>query len=48
MSGFNPEALSEFARYYGFHYDNWEPLALVKDVLIDMERGLKGLSSACR
>lgn len=45
-SSFNPEELSEFARYYGFHYDNWEPLALVKDVLIDMERGLKGQSSS--
>ncbi|MDR1251745.1 MAG: hexokinase [Treponema sp.] len=43
---FNPEELSEFARYYGFHYDNWEPLALVKDVLIDMERGLRGQSSS--
>ncbi|MDR1576372.1 MAG: hexokinase [Treponema sp.] len=45
-SSFNPEELSEFARYYGFHYDNWEPLALVKDVLIDMERGLTGRSSS--
>jgi hexokinase len=45
-SSFNPEELSEFARYYGFHYDNWEPLALVRDVLIDMERGLKGQSSS--
>ncbi|MDR2434133.1 MAG: hexokinase [Treponema sp.] len=45
-SSFNPEELSEFARYYGFHYDNWEPLALVKDVLIDIERGLKGQSSS--
>ncbi|MDR0585568.1 MAG: hexokinase [Treponema sp.] len=45
-SSFNPEELSDFARYYGFHYDNWEPLALVKDVLIDMERGLKGQSSS--
>jgi hexokinase len=45
-SSFNPEALSEFARYYGFHYDNWEPHALVKDVLIDMERGLAGKSSS--
>jgi hexokinase len=46
MSGFNPEALSEFARYYGFHYDNWDPQALIKDVLIDLERGLNGLSSS--
>ncbi|MDR1588306.1 MAG: hexokinase [Treponema sp.] len=46
MMSFNPEELSEFARYYGFHYDNWDPLALVGDVLIDMERGLKGQSSS--
>jgi hexokinase len=45
-SSFNPEELSEFARYYGFHYDNWEPRSLVMDVLIDMERGLKGQSSS--
>ncbi|GHV94791.1 hexokinase [Spirochaetia bacterium] len=45
-SCFDPEAINEFARYYGFHYDNWDPLALVEDVLIDMERGLKGLSSS--
>jgi hexokinase len=43
---FDTEELSEFARYYGFHYDNWDPIALVKDVLIDMERGLKGQSSS--
>jgi hexokinase len=43
---FNPRELSEFARYYGFHYDNWDPIALVQDVLIDMERGLKGQSSS--
>ncbi|MDR0623919.1 MAG: hexokinase [Treponema sp.] len=43
---FNPQELSEFARYYGFHYDNWDPIALVQDVLIDMERGLAGRSSS--
>lgn len=43
---FNAEELSEFARYYGFHYDNWNPMSLVKDVLIDMERGLAGQSSS--
>ena len=43
---YNPNELSDFARYYGFHYDKWEPLSLVKDVLIDMERGLAGLSSS--
>jgi len=44
--GFRPDELSDFARYYGFHYDNWDPLSLVKDVLIDMERGLAGLDSS--
>ena len=43
---FNPDELSDFARYYGFHYDNWDPQALAWDVLIDMERGLNGLSSS--
>jgi hexokinase len=43
---FNPGELSDFARYYGFHYDNWDPAALVQDVLIDMERGLRGQSSS--
>ena len=45
-SCFNPRELSDFARYYGFHYDSLEPMALVRDVLIDMERGLKGLDSS--
>lgn len=41
-SCFDPKALSDFARYYGFHYDRIDPMALVQDVLIDMERGLRG------
>jgi hexokinase len=45
-SCFNPHELSDFARYYGFHYDSLEPMALVKEILIDMERGLAGLSSS--
>jgi hexokinase len=45
-SCFNPRELSDFARYYGFHYDSLEPAALIKEILIDMERGLKGLSSS--
>ena len=44
--GFNPVELSNFARYYGFHYDNLNPLALVKDILTDMERGLAGADSS--
>ncbi|MDR2922472.1 MAG: hexokinase [Treponema sp.] len=45
-SCFNPQELSDFARYYGFHYDSLEPMALVREVLIDMERGLEGKSSS--
>jgi hexokinase len=45
-SCFNPRELSDFARYYGFHYDSLEPAALIKEILIDMDRGLKGLSSS--
>jgi hexokinase len=43
---FNPQELSDFARYYGFHYDNWDPIALVQDMLVDMKRGLAGQSSS--
>jgi len=43
---FDPIALSEFARYYGFHYDRIEPAALLEDVLYDMERGLAGHTSS--
>jgi hexokinase len=42
---FNPQELSDFARYYGFHYDKLDPLALAGDVLVDMERGLAGFNS---
>jgi len=44
-SSFNPKRLNEFARYYGFHYDMCDANVLVRDVLIDMERGLKGAPS---
>ena len=43
---FNPKELSDFARYYGFHYDSLDPVSLVREVLIDMKRGLQGLSSS--
>jgi hexokinase len=46
MSKFNPEVLSDFARFYGFHYDCINPDTLVKEVLIEMERGLEGRSSS--
>jgi hexokinase len=45
MSGFNPSLLSDFARYYGFHYDECPAEALVKDFRLDMERGLCGKPS---
>ncbi|MDR1838314.1 MAG: hexokinase [Treponema sp.] len=40
MYKFNAEELSDFARYYGFHYDSYNPQALIREVLIEMERGL--------
>ena len=43
---FNPEPLSEFAHFYGFHYDRFDPGSLVEDVLYEMERGLKGEPSS--
>jgi hexokinase len=43
---FDPHTLTDFARYYGFHYALIDPLGLVQDVLIDMERGLRGQSSS--
>ena len=45
MDSFNPGALDEFARYYGFHYDISDPVILVRDILADMDRGLKGQKS---
>jgi len=44
-SSFNPALLNDFARSYGFHYDMCDPLVLVRDVRIEMERGLKGKPS---
>ena len=43
---FNPNALSEFAQYYGFHYNRIDPVELMNDVVIEMERGLAGQSSS--
>jgi len=45
-SCFNPDELSDFARYYGFHYDSLEPMPLVRELRIQMERGLEGKSSS--
>jgi len=44
-SSFNPALLNDFARSYGFHYDMCDPLVLVRDVRIEMERGLQGKPS---
>ena len=46
MWKFDADELSDFARYYGFHYDGINPEALVKEVLIEMERGLGGSASS--
>ncbi|MDR1466108.1 MAG: hexokinase [Treponema sp.] len=43
---FNPHLLSEFAQYYGFHYDIIDIETVKRDVHIEMERGLRGCSSA--
>jgi len=45
-SCFDPRGLSDFARYHGFHYDSLDPAALTREILVDMERGLEGLSSS--
>ncbi|GHV73790.1 hexokinase [Spirochaetia bacterium] len=45
-SSFKPEELAEFARHYGFHYDIVDPVQLVRDIRVDMERGLRGQSSS--
>jgi len=43
---FDPAALSDFARYYGFHYDRIDSFGLIEDVLVEMQRGLDGRSSS--
>ncbi len=42
---FDPRGLADFARYHGFHYAVCDPFALVKDIVVEMERGLCGDSS---
>jgi len=46
MWKFNADELADFARFYGFHYDGINPHSLVKEVLIEMERGLEGKNSS--
>jgi hexokinase len=43
---FNPDEISDFAHYYGFHYDGLDPVSLMRDVLRHMERGLTGRPSS--
>jgi hexokinase len=42
---FNPKALADFARYYGFHYDVIDPVVLVRDIRNEIDRGLRGQTS---
>jgi hexokinase len=46
MYKFNPVELSDFARFYGFHYDSIKAEAIVKEALIEMDRGLSGVPSS--
>jgi hexokinase len=43
---FNPREVSDFAHFYGFHYDNLDPVSLMHDVLLHIERGLEGRASS--
>jgi len=46
MSKFNAGVLSDFAKHYGFHYADIDHEALVKEILSEMENGLKGSASS--
>ncbi|MCL2214555.1 MAG: hexokinase [Treponema sp.] len=46
MNKFNADELTDFARYYGFHYAGINPHALVKEILVEIERGLEGKNSS--
>ncbi|WP_461247434.1 hexokinase family protein, partial [Treponema sp. R6D11] len=46
MYKFNPDELSDFARFYGFHYDGVKADAIVNEALIEMNRGLSGAPSS--
>jgi hexokinase len=45
-SSFHPEALADFARHHGFHYDMIDPVQLTRDIVTDIDRGLRGESSS--
>ncbi|GHU41094.1 hexokinase [Spirochaetia bacterium] len=40
------QELSDFARFYGFHYDLCDAETLIRAYIIDMERGLAGSTSS--
>ena len=42
---FDPRGLADYARYHGFHYAVCDPVSLVRDIVVEMERGLCGDSS---
>ncbi|MDR2601144.1 MAG: hexokinase [Spirochaetaceae bacterium] len=42
---FNSNELSDFARYYGFHYDCCSPEVIIQDFMLDAQRGLRGEES---
>ncbi|MDR2942667.1 MAG: hexokinase [Treponema sp.] len=46
MYKFNADELSDFAHHYGFHYNCINPNTIVKEVLTEMEKGLKGKKSS--
>jgi hexokinase len=43
---FNPQEISDFAHYYGFHYGSLDPVSLKEDVRRHLERGLEGRPSS--
>jgi hexokinase len=45
MFRYNPRELSDFAFYYGFHHESCRPEALIREIKLDMERGLRGEKS---
>ena len=42
---FNKNALEDFARYYGIHYDICQSDVIIRDFISDAERGLAGKTS---
>ena len=44
-SRFDTRELSDFARFYGFHYESLDAGSLAREILVEMERGLCGAES---